>query len=342
MKAMILAAGEGTRLRPLTSAVPKPMVPVADTPLLTRTITLLAEQNVRDVAVNLFHRAEVIENALGDGAALGVALRYSSETTLLGTAGGVKRMEPFLDETFLVVYGDNLWQADFAPLVAFHRGKNALATIATFRTPNPSACGLVVTDGGGRVTRFQEKPRPEEVFTDTANAGVYVLEPEVLRHIPDGAVSDFGKDVFPSLLSVGKIFACPLNGYLQDTGTPESYRQANWDVLSGATGAAAAAPGGVLLGDGARVAGTARLSGRNVIGRNGVVGAGAFLSETIMWGDCHVGDGARVTGAVLGHGVRVGDGAEVGDGALLADGARVTAGARVPPAARVGPGETIS
>lgn len=347
MKAMILAAGEGTRLRPLTLALPKPMVPIANVPLLVRTIRLLREGGVTEIAVNLFHRPDAIRDALGDGAELGVRLVYSDEATLMGTAGGVKRMEAFLDEPFLVLYGDNLYQADFAPLVAFHRERQADVTIATFTAPNPSACGLVVTEADGRVSRFQEKPPPAEVFTDQANAGVYVVEPHVLGRIASDTVADWGHDVFPRLLALGanepggRVFAAPMGGYLQDTGTVASYRQANWDALSGATGAAPLAPNGVLIGDGAQVADNALLTGRVVLGHGGVVETGAQVAETICWDGCSIGAHARVTGALLGRGVFVGDHAVVEDGALLADNAYVAPGARVAANARVDVDERV-
>lgn len=340
MKAMVLAAGEGTRLRPLTLALPKPMVPVANTPLLVRTLTMLAAQGVREIAANLYHRPEAIRDALGGGAGLGVRLHYSDEQTLMGTAGGVKRMESFLDETFLVLYGDNLYHADFAPLIAAHRRTGALATIATFTAPNPSACGLVLTDAAGRVTRFQEKPPPEEVFTDQANAGVYVLEPEVLRrYVPENTSCDFGKDVFPALLAdrPGTVFALPLNGYLQDTGTEPAYRQANWDVLEGRAG-----PAEDGIHPEAYVAPGAELLGRNVVGAGTRLDDGARLSECIVWEDCHIGAAAVVTGAILGRGVRVGPGAWVGEGSILADGVTVPAGARVPAETRLSPGEVAA
>ena len=338
---MVLAAGEGTRLRPLTLVLPKPLVPVANEPLLARTLRLLADQNVRDVAVNLFHRPQAILDTLGDGRALGLSdLRYSFEETLLGTAGGVRRVGPdFLNETFLVLYGDNLYHFDVAPLVAFHRDKKAVATIATFHAANPSACGLVITDENGRVTRFQEKPPPAEVFTNTANAGVYVLEPVIFDHLPPGDFAlDWGKDVFPGLLDGGRVFSCPLNGYLQDTGTPETYRQANRDALEGRAGPA---PNGLigrtLRGENTQIAQDAVFDGWNVVGHNGIVASGAHLTDTILWANCRIESGAQITGAVLGHGVVVGEGAAIGDGALLADNARVAPNAVVPPSARIAP-----
>ena len=338
---MILAAGEGTRLRPLTLTLPKPMVPIANIPLLERTLRLVAAQGIHEVAVNLYHRPEAIRAYLGDGKALGVQIHYSLEERLMGTSGGVKQMERFLDETFLVLYGDNLWHADFSSLIAFHREKKALATIATFEAVNPSACGLVITDDGGRVTRFQEKPPPAEVFTNTANAGVYILEPEILRHIPPDTLSDFGKDIFPALVDLGTIYSCGLSGYLQDTGTAAAYRQANWDVLSGATGDTPAAPDGLLMGPDAVAATSAVFHGRNVIGTGTMIGERTTLTETIVWDNCRIGADVQITGAILGHGVTISDGAIVGDGAILADDVTVAPGVRVPDGARIEPGTTL-
>ena len=334
---MVLAAGEGTRLRPLTLALPKPMVPVAGVPLLTRTLRLLAAQNIRDVAVNLYHRAEAIRAVLGDGSFVGVRLVYSDESVLMGTAGGVKRMERFLDETFLVLYGDNLYDFDLAPLLAFHRKKRALATLATFTAANPSACGLVVTDSSGRITRFQEKPPPEEVFTDQANAGVYLLEPEIFRFIPPDTVYDFGKDVFPALLAArpNEVFARPLNGYLQDTGTVPAYKQANWDLIEGRVGNA---PREAAVSREAQIASAAVLVGeRNIVGARTVIAEGARLESCIVWGECRIGSGAILTDTILGRGVRIGEGAVVGAGSLLADGVVVLPGARVPEGSRLDP-----
>jgi NDP-sugar pyrophosphorylase family protein len=178
-----------------------------------------------------------------------------------------------------------------------------LATIATFEAANPSACGLVITDANGRVTRFQEKPPPHEVFTNTANAGVYVMEPAIFDYLPpdDGRPLDWGRDVFPTLLDRGIVYSCSLNGYLQDTGTPDTYRQANWDALGGATGEPTATAicdwgkhANRLVGD---------ALGRNIVGNDVEVANGAFLADTIVWAGCQIGAGARVNGAVLGHNV---------------------------------------
>jgi NDP-sugar pyrophosphorylase family protein len=311
MKAMILAAGEGTRLRPLTLAFPKPMVPVAGVPLLQRTVALLQNAGISQIAVNLFHRPESIETTFGD------ALHYSHENELLGTAGGVKKLENFFDTTFLVLYGDNYYKFDPAPLLAFHKETNALATLATFTTPNPTACGLIETDDRGKVTRFVEKPPADEVFTDQASAGVYVLEPQVLSLIPSDSPCDFGRDVFPALLREfpGRAFARPLDGYLKDTGTPENYRQANWDALQLHSERAIAPDAWIASG--------ARLSGRNVIGASCRIESGASLTDCILWDGVTVGAGARLENVVLGHGVRIGPGVSLPPGTLVASGEKI-------------------
>jgi NDP-sugar pyrophosphorylase family protein len=310
MKAMILAAGEGTRLRPLTLTLPKPMLPICNTPLLVRTVELLRAQGVTELAVNLYHKPEAIRAYFGE------MLTYSDEPELRGTAGGVKALEGFLDTTFAVLYGDNLYDFALAPLEAFHQEKNALATIATFETPSPTACGLIATDADGRVIRFQEKPRPEEVFTHTANAGVYILEPEVLEHIPVNRACDFGQEIFPLLLErfPSRLFARPLSGYLRDTGTPESYRLANWDLLE--RGVPGTHPSAIVSPE-------ASLQGHNVIGADCQVAAGAHVSESILWEGCVVGAGARVSGAILGRGVCIGAGVTLPEGAVLGEGERV-------------------
>lgn len=337
---MILAAGLGTRLRPLTLTRPKAMIPIANVPLLERTLRLLAKQNVRSIAINLFHLSDAISSAFGDGAELGVQLRYSYEERLLGTAGGVKRMEAFFDETFLVLYADNLWHADLARLLSFHRQRGALVTIATHKTDNPSASGLLLADPDGRVIRFQEKPPFREVFTDTANAGVYVMEPQIFRYIPRDTVVDFAQDIFPELVNLGMVYALPIGGYVRDTGTPEGYRRASWDILAGKVGDVAAS-GGPLVAPTARAADSTTFEGRNVVGAGCRISAHAVLAETIMWDECDVGVAASIYGAVLGRNVRVGDGAVIGRGALVADGARVSVNACVLFGARIEPGETV-
>jgi len=292
MKAMILAAGEGTRLRPLTATLPKPMVPLVGTPLLARTLHWLAGQGVTEAAVNLFHRPQAIPDYFGTSFE-GVRLHYFFEDTLGGTAGGVKAAGPlFRDAPFFVIYGDNLVCADLRRLAGFHAAHGGLATVGLFHHPDPAAAGIVGLDEQGRITRFVEKPPADAVFSDLANAGVYVLDPGILDAIPPDTACDFGRDIFPRLLEDGAaLHGTMLGGYLQDTGTPDAYRQANWDLLEGRAGQVFPDPA-LWMGDGTRLGRGVVLRGRNVLGADVEIGDDAGLTDCILW------DGARVAAGV--------------------------------------------
>ncbi len=234
MKAMILAAGEGTRLRPLTYKVPKPMLELAGRPLIAYLIDLLRSHGVRDIAVNLHHRADVIQDYLRDGSRFGVRITYSQEDVLLGSAGAAKKLEGFFGESFFLLYGDVLTDIDLSALLAFHRGQGACLTMALHQPEDLARCGVVEIDGDCRVRRFCEKPRPHEVFSPWANAGVYVVEPEVLRLVPAGFPFDFGADLIPILLREGMpVRGCVSLGYFLDIGSWERYRQAERDLSAG-------------------------------------------------------------------------------------------------------------
>ena len=214
MKAMILAAGQGTRLRPLTDCIPKPMVLVAGKPILEHNLELLARHGIRDVLINLHHQPRTIVDHFGDGSRWGVHITYSFEPELLGTAGAVKRVQEQFDSTFLVLYGDNLTTCDLSRLVIFHRAKGGIATIALHYRDDPTASGIADLDDQDRIIQFVEKPEPEQIFSHWVSAGILVLEPEVLDVIPDGTPSDFGRDLFPSLLARGEA----ISGYRMSQG----------------------------------------------------------------------------------------------------------------------------
>jgi len=228
MKAMILAAGEGRRLRPLTNHLPKPMLPVADKPLLEHTLIYLRNHDITEVAINLHHLAQAVIDYFGDGSDWGVSLRYSVEEALLGSAGGVKRVEDFFDDTFIVYYGDLFTQADLHPMIDLHRQRGAPATMGLYRVPDPWNRGIVELNDEQLITRFAEKPPRDQAFSDLANAGIYVLEPEVLDSIPAGQMYDFGHDVFPNMLANGlEIAGYVIEETLIDIGLPEKYEEAN-------------------------------------------------------------------------------------------------------------------
>jgi NDP-sugar pyrophosphorylase family protein len=232
MKAVILAAGVGTRLRPLTDACPKPMLPIAGRPLLCRTLDWLRDNGVVESALNLHHLPQVVRAGLGDGSAWGMSLRFSYEPELLGTSGAVRaiaeRFRGWFDQTFLLVYGDMLLDIDLAELLAFHQASRAVLTLALKHTATPRSQGMIELDSTGRVRRFVEKPQGWQ-GGDLANAGVYLCEPAILETIPAG-ISDFGHDIIPALLASGAIVCGRLaHGYLLDIGTPEAYAQAQLD-----------------------------------------------------------------------------------------------------------------
>jgi len=229
MKGMILAAGEGRRLRPLTNHLPKPMLPVAGRPLLEHTIIHLRDCGVTDLAINLHHLPSKVIDYFDDGHRWGINIRYSIEKQLLGSAGGVKRLQQFFDETFVVYYGDLLTWFDLRPMIKFHRQQAGIsATMGLYQVPDPWNRGIVELDDSQRIVRFVEKPSRDQVFSDLANAGIYVLEPEVLDRIPPNQPYDFGHDVFPGMLAdkIG-VAGYVINDLLIDIGLPDKYEVAN-------------------------------------------------------------------------------------------------------------------
>lgn len=235
MKALILAAGKGTRLKSLTADRPKPMLPVGDEPLLAHHVRRLHAAGVREIAINLHHAADVITDYFGDGSRFGVRLTYSYEPELMGTAGAAKILESFLDETYFVVYGDvftNIGLVELAQFHSIHRAQSdspLALTMSLYRVPNPTECGLVEVDSVGRVMRFVEKPPADQVFTDLANAGILVCDPAVMTITPAATVFDFGRDLIPLLLEQGGgVFgkAITADEYVIDIGTPAGFERA--------------------------------------------------------------------------------------------------------------------
>src|SRR5213596_3707179 len=232
MKAVVMAGGEGTRLRPLTSNQPKPMVPVVGKPCMEHILELLRDHGMDEVIVTVAFLPQSIRSYFGQGETLGMEIGYSVEESPLGTAGSVRLAGRRLDETFLVISGDALCDVDLTALVAAHKEKGAAVTIGLKSVENPLEFGIVVTDEDGRVERFLEKPSWGQVFSDTINTGIYVLEPEVLKHIPQDRPYDFSKELFPLLLEMGRpIYGHVFDGYWQDVGDLDQYRQANFDAL---------------------------------------------------------------------------------------------------------------
>ncbi|MBC5809539.1 MAG: NDP-sugar synthase [Candidatus Eremiobacteraeota bacterium] len=337
MKAMILAGGLSTRLYPLTKSVPKPLVPVANVPNAVHVMRYLRSHGVSDIAINVHYHAAMIRQALGDGSAYGVRLEYLEEAALLGSAGAVKQMESFFDSTFAVVGCDDLTDIDLERLVAFHREREALATIALVSAPDVTQYGVVVVDARGRIVEFQEKPAPGTEKSNLVNTGVYVFEPGIFGRIAAGAFVDFGKDVFPALQRENAAFYAleMRDAYWCDIGTPSEYRRATEDVLDrritllgdapgvgdlshASLGAGVQIEGSVIAGTGVTIGAGAQLCGPTVLGNNASVGENAIVERAILWDGASVGSGARVTDSILGRGYAVEDGDTV-EGEILAN-----------------------
>jgi NDP-sugar pyrophosphorylase family protein len=319
MKAMALAAGKGTRLFPLTGEMPKPMAPVVDTPIIEHIFQLLAAHEVDEVHVNVHYLADALLAAYGEESRVnGMKVHLNREEQLLGTAGGVRRLAEEFDDTFVVVSGDALTDVDISEFVAFHKEKEALATIALHRVYDTSEFGVVEIDDEDSIRGFQEKPDPQEAISTLANSGIYVFEPRALEYIPENTFFDFAKDVFPRFLEHEERFVGYQGDfYWSDIGTLEAYRQAQYDVLSGKV--QVKVPGekrdeNLWVGEDAQIHPSASLEGYVVVGRDAVIGRDVTLAGDVTVGsDCWVRPGATIKSSVLLPGANVGDGAYLED-----------------------------
>jgi NDP-sugar pyrophosphorylase family protein len=340
MKAVIMAGGEGTRLRPLTSNQPKPMMPLANRPMMEHIVRLLKEHGFDEIVVTLAFLPQTIRTYFGDGSEFGVSLVYATEETPLGTAGSVRNARAELDEPFLVISGDVLTDIDLSALVAFHEEKGAKATLALIAVDDTSSYGVVPTDEDGAVEAFLEKS-PGPAPTNRINAGAYVIEREVVERIePDRAVS-FEREIFPSLVGEG-LYGWFAEGYWIDIGTPERYLEATYDLLSGRVHSTLPPRDetGSLIYEPALVAG-AHIGPQSVLGPHCSVGVESTVERSVLHSRVTVGSGCTIREAVLSDGVHVGDGAEIGPGAMLGEGVVVQPGEVVSADARVDPGASV-
>ncbi len=337
MKAMILAAGLGTRLRPLTEEISKPMIPIVNRPVMEHIVELLARHGFREIYVNVHYYHEAITQHFGDGSKWGVSMTYSYEEELLGTAGGVKKLEKELGEgTFLVISGDALTDLDLTKLLEFHRAHGGVATLVLTHVEDPSKYGVVLTDEESRVVEFQEKPSRKEARSNMANSGIYAFEPRVLEMIPPWQFYDFGSQLFPRFLTEGVAFyGYTHDDYWNDVGSMEEYKKGNFDALAGRVkvhisgvrigedvwigdetvieeGVVMVGP--VCIGAHCQVKKGARLFGPLIVGDRTVIDEGAVLYRGIKWGDGYIGKDAHLMDAIVGWEAEIGDRA-----ALLAD-----------------------
>lgn len=311
MRAMVLAAGKGTRLQPLTYEMPKPMVPVANRPIMEHILDLLKRHRLNEIVANLSYLPEQITEHFGDGAGHGVAIEWSFEERLLGTAGGVRNVREFFgDEAFLVMAADALSDIDLSALREAHESNDGIATLAVTGVTDTREYGVVVSDSDGRIQGFQEKPDPAEALSDLANCMIYVLEPAIFDYFPDRDEVDFALDVFPELLANDvPFYVHQTDAYWNDVGSIDEYRQGNFDAISGALevgSLARDAADGVSAGEGTTLPGDAVVEGPVLVGSGCEIGAGAQLHGPLVIGDaCRVGAGAVLRECVLLGGVTV-------------------------------------
>jgi mannose-1-phosphate guanylyltransferase / phosphomannomutase len=370
MKGVVMAGGQGTRLRPLTSNQPKPMLPIVGRPMMEHVLLLLRAHGYTEVVATVQFLASVVRHYFGDGSDLDLSLAYATENEPLGTAGSVKNAEHFLDDTFLVMSGDHVTDLDLGAAARFHREAGAAATVILKHAENPLEFGIVITGEDGRVERFLEKPGWGEVFSDTINTGIYVLEPDVLRFIPSGEEFDFAKDLFPLLLERGlPLYGFVADGYWADVGNLEAYLEVHRDILNrkvSITPVGFELDQGVWIGDGAEVDPEAKVEGpvyvgdnsrveagatirdHTVLGKGVVVKSGAFLHRAVVHDNAYIGTSASLRGCVLGknadvkHGARLEEGVVVSDECYVGEGAVLSPGVKVYPFKTVEPGALVT
>ncbi|HET8754713.1 MAG TPA: NDP-sugar synthase [Solirubrobacteraceae bacterium] len=360
MQALILAGGEGTRLRPLTTTVPKPVVPLVDRPFIRFMIDWLHQHGVDDVVMSCGHLASGVRNVLGDGSALGIKLRYVEEPRPLGTGGALKYAEPLLGDRFLMLNGDVLTDIDLTAQIEQHERTNARATLALTPVEDPSAYGLVRTKPDGAVTEFVEKPAPDQIDTNNISAGAYVLERSVLDLLEPEQPASIERDVFPRLVGEG-LYGCVSEGYWLDIGTPERYLQGTYDILEATVATAVAERMGdgylcveqnvdnrgriipsALVESGCRIGDSSRIGGRVVLEHGVTVGEHTTIERAVVMQGAEIGSHCTLNGCIVGGGVRIGDhctvdgmsvlgeGVTIGDGNVVSNGARLFPGVELP------------
>lgn len=345
MKAVIMAGGFGTRIQPLTIDLPKPMIPLANRPIMLHIVDLLKKHGITELILLLYHQPMLIKHFFGDGSEFGVRITYVTPLEDFGTAGAVKAAAKYIDDTFLIISGDLLTDFDLTQAITYHREKKALATITLTSVKDPLQFGVVITNKEGRISKFLEKPGWGEVFSDTINTGIYVLEPEVLNLIDDNENRDWSKDIFPRMLEENApLFACTLSGYWADIGNTEAYLEASHDICAGrvavkideqvmpesqvylgleAQSRNALLEGMVIIGENSQVHNGAHLK-NCIIGRNCSIEEGTELVGAVLWDNVHLKRGCKVHGATLCHNVHLGEGVIIEEGAII--GAETTIG----------------
>ncbi len=343
MRGVLLVGGEGTRLRPLTYSIPKPMVPVGNKPFLEHVISLLKKHKIEELILALCYFPDRIIRYFGEGERFGMKMHYRTEPFPLGTGGAVRNVKDLVgEETFAVLNGDIFTDIDLSAMLEFHKERRAWVTIAMIPVEDPSPFGVIVTDERGRILRFVEKPPRELAPSNLINAGVYLMEPHVLERIPPGVFSMLERDLFPSLAEEG----APIYGfearcrYWIDIGTPERYLDLNLRLLS--DGFIPSSPpegieveGPVALGEGNEISPKAKIKGPAVVGSRCEIEEGVIIEEAVIWDEVRIGRGAHLRRCIIASRCRIGEGTVVEEGAVLGE------GVIVPPESRLGPGTKL-
>lgn len=364
MRAVLMAGGSGTRLRPLTCDLPKPMVPLLNRPIAEHIINLLKRNEIYEVIATLHYLPDVMRDYFQDGSNFGIQMTYAvEEEQPLGTAGCVKNIAELLHDTFVVISGDCLTDFDLQAAIAFHKAKKSKATLILKRVPNPIEFGVVITNNEDRITRFLEKPSTSEIFSDTVNTGTYILEPDVLKYLPHNQESDFSKDLFPLLLDRNEpMYGYISEGYWCDVGHLDAYRQAQYDALhrkvkvdfaypEQSTGLwvgqntyidpSAKIERPVLIGNNCRIGSRVTIEAGTVIGDNITVGADADLKRPIIANGVIVGEEAQLSACVIARGTQIDRRAQILEGAIVGSLSRVGEESQINPGVRVWPSKKI-
>jgi mannose-1-phosphate guanylyltransferase/phosphomannomutase len=369
MKAVVMAGGSGSRLRPLTVGRPKPMVPMVNKPVIAHILALLKNYGINEVVITLQYLADVIQDYFGSDKALDMDIHYSIEEVPLGTAGSVKNAQEYLDDTFIVISGDAVTDFNLERIVAFHKEKGAKATLTLYRVPNPLEYGVIITDSDGHITQFLEKPSWGQVISDTVNTGIYILEPEVLDYFELSQPFDFSKDLFPIIMERGDpLYGFVSGGYWCDVGNIQEYVRASSDILEGRVQGiqlgkhigggiwcgeeVEIAPdaqlyGPVYLGDGVQIKGGVVVHGPSVIRDFTIVDNRAHIDRSIVWRNSYIGEGAEIRGTIVGRQCSLKakavtfEGAVIGDDCVIGEGAVIHPNVKLWPGKEVEPGATV-
>jgi len=363
MKAVVMAGGSGSRLRPITVGRPKPMVPVVNKPVMGHILDLLKRHHLTDVVVTVQYLADVIQDYFGEGQNYGLNIRYALEETPLGTAGSVKNAQEFLDETFVVISGDAITDIDLSRVIEFHRAKQSKVTLTLYRVPNPLEYGVIIVGDDGRIQRFLEKPSWGEVISDTVNTGIYVIEPEILDFVEPGVPFDFSNDLFPKLMAADiPLYGYVADGYWCDIGDIREYMRASSDVLYKRVqlddvgqhiggniwvgddveiAPDAELHGPIYLGAGVKIKGKVVIHGPTVVEDFSIVDNRAHIDRSIVWRNSYIGEGVELRGAIIGRQCSLKSNAVVFEGVVIGDNTYVGESAVIHPDVKIWPGKEI-